>query len=146
MNNRLDARAGSSADSPTDRHFVVEIESDGAARLRFGDDVNGLRALPETVFTASYRWVTARREHRRQYPEPFYWRCSQSSRAPILCPPPVARIRKQTSRSGDAHRKPFMTQERAITMADYVRVTEMNNQVKDAVATLRWTGTGTPSS
>ena len=33
-----------------------------------------------------------------------------------------------------------MTQERAVTMADYVRVTKMNAQVKDAVATLRWTG------
>ena len=34
----------------------------------------------------------------------------------------------------------FMTQERAITMADYERVAEMNAQVENAVATLRWTG------
>ena len=34
----------------------------------------------------------------------------------------------------------FMTQERAVTMADYERVTEMNTQVQNAVATLRWTG------
>jgi hypothetical protein len=33
-----------------------------------------------------------------------------------------------------------MTQERAITMPDYERVTLMNRQVEDAVATLRWTG------
>jgi predicted phage baseplate assembly protein len=34
----------------------------------------------------------------------------------------------------------FLTQERAVTMADYERVTEMNRQVDNAVATLRWTG------
>ena len=34
----------------------------------------------------------------------------------------------------------FLTQERAVTMADYERVTEMNAQVENAVATLRWTG------
>jgi predicted phage baseplate assembly protein len=34
----------------------------------------------------------------------------------------------------------FLTQERAVIMADYERVTEMNAQVENAVATLRWTG------
>ena len=33
-----------------------------------------------------------------------------------------------------------MTQERAVTMADYERVAAMNAQVQKAVATLRWTG------
>jgi hypothetical protein len=33
-----------------------------------------------------------------------------------------------------------MTQERAVNMADYERVAEMNAQVDNAVATLRWTG------
>ena len=43
------------ADSATDAHFVVEVESDGTARLRFGDDVNGLRPESDSVFTAAYR-------------------------------------------------------------------------------------------
>ena len=43
------------ADSATDPHFVVEIEFDGTARLRFGDDVNGLRPESDSVFTAAYR-------------------------------------------------------------------------------------------
>jgi len=34
----------------------------------------------------------------------------------------------------------FLTQERAITMADYVTVTESNPQISSAAATLRWTG------
>ena len=33
-----------------------------------------------------------------------------------------------------------MTQDRAVTMADYERVAEMNAQVANSVATLRWTG------
>ncbi len=43
------------ADEATGTHFVVEIESDGTARLRFGDNVNGLRPDSDTTFTASYR-------------------------------------------------------------------------------------------
>ena len=39
---------GSAAD---DTHFVVEIERDGAARLRFGDDRNGQRPNTGTAFT-----------------------------------------------------------------------------------------------
>jgi predicted phage baseplate assembly protein len=34
----------------------------------------------------------------------------------------------------------FMTQERAITMPDYVNVTEQNPQIEDAAAVARWTG------
>jgi len=34
----------------------------------------------------------------------------------------------------------FLTQERAVTMADYASVTQQNTQVDQAVATLRWTG------
>ena len=34
----------------------------------------------------------------------------------------------------------FMTQERAITMPDYVNVVEQNSQIEDAAAVARWTG------
>ncbi len=34
----------------------------------------------------------------------------------------------------------FLTQERAITMTDYVTVAEPNTQIEDAAASLRWTG------
>src|SRR5262249_54534676 len=43
------------ADGATDTHFVVEIESDGTARLRFGDDVNGRRPESDSRFTATCR-------------------------------------------------------------------------------------------
>ena len=42
-----------SAGDATD--YVVETESDGLARLRFGDNVHGRRPDPLTVFQASYR-------------------------------------------------------------------------------------------
>ena len=38
-----------------DLHFVVEIDNDGRAHLRFGDDEMGQRPEAGTVFTAAYR-------------------------------------------------------------------------------------------
>ena len=38
-----------------DRHFVVEVDDNARAHLRFGDDQHGKRPDPGTVFTASYR-------------------------------------------------------------------------------------------
>ena len=40
---------------PDARDFVPEIEANGRAVLRFGDDINGLRPNAGTAFTASYR-------------------------------------------------------------------------------------------
>ncbi|MBX3238403.1 MAG: putative baseplate assembly protein [Chitinophagaceae bacterium] len=37
------------------REFVVEIESDGVAHIRFGDDILGMRPLSGTQFVATYR-------------------------------------------------------------------------------------------
>ena len=38
-----------------DPHFVVEIEDDGTARLRFGDDRLGSAPQEKTKFDATYR-------------------------------------------------------------------------------------------
>jgi hypothetical protein len=128
------------ADSPTDKHFVVEIESDGTPRLRFGDGVNGFRPLPDTSFTASYRigngtsgnvgadtliYLAA---------DPRIQTCTNPLPATGGTDPETAdQVRRRAPQA-------FMTQERAVTMADYERVAEMNSQVENAVATLRWTG------
>lgn len=40
---------------PDDRHFVVEIDNDGIAHLRFGDDEFGQQPTPGTAFFAVYR-------------------------------------------------------------------------------------------
>jgi hypothetical protein len=43
------------ASSPTDAHFVVEIDNDGTAYLRFGDGQLGLRPPAGALFAAEYR-------------------------------------------------------------------------------------------
>src|SRR5690606_20836467 len=40
---------------PFDRHFVVDIDNDGRATLRFGDDAYGRRPLGASAATARYR-------------------------------------------------------------------------------------------
>jgi predicted phage baseplate assembly protein len=40
---------------PADRHFVVEVESDGTTTLRFGDKPFGTRPASGTSFVVSYR-------------------------------------------------------------------------------------------
>lgn len=127
------------ADGPTDTHFVVEIESDGTARLRFGDSVNGLRPDSDTSFTASYRIGNGTAGN---VGADTLIHCDDANVAKCINPLPAvggadpetpAQIRRRAPQA-------FLTQERAITMPDYVRVAEMNAQVENAVATLRWTG------
>jgi predicted phage baseplate assembly protein len=43
------------ASDANDRHFVVEVDDDGAAHLRFGDNMLGARPSPDTRFLAWYR-------------------------------------------------------------------------------------------
>ena len=53
----------------TDTNFVVEIESDGTAHLRFGDDTNGMRPPSGTSlhrFLSHRQWD--RRQRRRREP------------------------------------------------------------------------------
>jgi hypothetical protein len=128
------------ADSSADRHFVVEVESDGTARLRFGDDVNGLRPEPGTAFTADCRLGNGTAGNIGADTLTFFIGDAlvQSCTNPLPAsggtdPETDEQIRRRAPQA-------FMTQERAITMADYERVALSNRQVEDAVATLRWTG------
>jgi predicted phage baseplate assembly protein len=127
-------------DGPTDTNFVVEVEYTGAAFLRFGDDTNGMRPDSGTTFTATYRigngtagnvganslqlFVGDPRIISCTNPLPAMGGVDMETNAQIRRRAPAA----------------FLTQERAVTMADYETVTEMNTQVENAVATLRWTG------
>jgi hypothetical protein len=127
------------ADGPTDRHFVVEIESDGTARLRFGNNTNGLRPDSDTKFAASYRIGNGTAGN---VGAETLVHCSDLR--VTKCTNPLAAIGGTDPETADQIRRrapqAFMTQERAVIMPDYERVTEMNTQVEDAVATLRWTG------
>lgn len=128
------------ADSETDPHFVVEIESDGTAHLRFGDNVNGLRPASDSVFTASYRVGNGTAGNVGAESLTFFSGDPRIS----SCTNPLPASGGADPETPDQVRRrapqAFMTQERAVTMADYARVARMNTQVDNAVATLRWTG------
>jgi hypothetical protein len=127
------------ADGPTDTHFVVEIESDATARLRFGDNVNGLRPDPDTSFTAAYRVGNGTTGN---VGADTLIHCDDANVAKCTNPLPAMGGVDPETDDQIRRRAPqaFLAQERAITMPDYVRVAEMNAQVENAVATLRWTG------
>jgi hypothetical protein len=126
-------------DAADDTHFVLEVEYDGTARVRFGDGVNGMRPKSDSKFSASYRVGNGTAGN-------------IGADTLILCTDPridlstnpLAAVGGTNPETTDQIRRrapqAFMTQERAVTMADYERVTEMNGQVQHAVATLRWTG------
>jgi hypothetical protein len=128
------------ADGATDKNFVVEVESDGSAHLRFGDDTNGMRPPSGTVFTPSYRIGNGTAGNVGAdslvfyTPLPGVFSCTNPlPAAGGIDPETVDQIRRRAP-------KAFLTQERAITMPDYATVTEANPQIEDAAATLRWTG------
>ncbi len=126
---------------PSDTNFVVEVEYDGTAYLRFGDDTNGLRPVNPMSFTAVYRIGNGTAGNIGANSlilfagDPRIVACTNPLPATGGVDPETnAQIQRRTPQA-------FMTQERAITMADYVNVTEAaSSQVEDAAATLRWTG------
>jgi hypothetical protein len=127
------------ADGPTDTDFVVEIESDGTAYLRFGDNTNGLRPDSDTKFTASYRIGSGTAGN---VGADTLINCSDLNVRNCTNPLPAVGGTDPETAEQIRRRAPqaFLTQERAITMPDYERVAEMDTQVENAVATLRWTG------
>jgi len=123
------------------RHFVVEVEDDGAAILRFGNDAQGERPEPGMAFSAAYRVGNGRAGN-----------IGVDSLVHIaIAIPEIRRVRNLTP--GQGGRDPesmeavrqnapsaFRTQERAVTEADYAEVTERDPGVQQAAASFRWTG------
>ncbi|HET9365379.1 MAG TPA: putative baseplate assembly protein, partial [Candidatus Angelobacter sp.] len=120
--------------------FVVEVESDGKATLRFGDDVNGKRPDVATAFTAKYRIGNGTAGNVGAETlinfagDPRVQSCTNPLAASGGTDPETNdQIRRRAPQA-------FMRQERAVTMNDYEVVAEMNPLVEQAVSTLRWTG------
>ncbi len=128
-------------DSETTRNFVVEVESNGIATLRFGDNINGKSPETGTSFTATYRIgngtagnVGADSLTRLAAADARI----QSCRNPLpgqggIDPETNDQIRRRAPQA-------FLSQQRAITMADYQSIADRNTQVDRSVANLRWTG------
>ena len=120
--------------------FVVEVESDGTATLRFGDNVNGRSPDTGTSFTANYRVGNGTAGNVGAETlinvagDPRIQSCTNPLPASGGTDPETSdQIRRRAPQA-------FMTQQRAVTMADYNNVTELNPLVDQAASTLRWTG------
>lgn len=127
-------------DGPEDTHFVVEVESDGTAVLRFGDDVNGARPKSGTTFSAVYRIGNGAGGNVGADSLTYFAGDPRIE----ACTNPLAAAGGQEPETAEQIRRrapeAFLTQERAVTMSDYAAKTEDNPQVEDASADLRWTG------
>ena len=130
----------------SDFHFVVEVERDGTARLRFGDDVNGNRPDPGTLFNGYYRVGNGAPGN-----------IGAEALAHIVIPSgilplngvlsirnPLAALGGTNPESMEEVRQfapqAFRTQERAVTADDYATMTERHYDVQKASASFRWTG------
>jgi hypothetical protein len=131
-----------------DRHFVVEIDNDGRARLRFGDDELGSRPQACAIFQAVYRVGNGPAGNvGADAITTVGWRKGTVSdldlrpRNPLpasggLAFEPVSEVRLFAP-------KAFLRQlERAVTADDYARLAERypRRQVQRAGASLKWTG------
>ena len=124
-----------------DRHFVAEVEEDGRARLRFGDNEHGMRPEISTEFRAEYREGNGppgnigARTIRHVVDGPPGIRSVQN---PLPAwggeaPESLERVRAFAPEA-------FKVQERAVTEADYAQMAERHPEVQRAAATLRFTG------
>jgi len=129
------------ASSETATDFVVEVEHDLDATLRFGDDTHGRRPATGTAFTASYRVGNGTRGN-----------VGAGAIAHVVTTiDGIAGARNPLPASGgtdpetveDVRRfapVAFRTQQRAVTPDDYARMAERHPQVQRAAGTFRWTG------
>jgi hypothetical protein len=129
------------ASGPEDTNFVVEVEADNTASLRFGDNTNGKTPPTGTVFTATYRAgngtagnVGAESLTNFAAGDGRITGCTNPMPASGGADPETnAQIQRRAPQA-------FLTQQRAITMPDYVTAAESNPLVANAVASQRWTG------
>lgn len=128
---------------PGDPHFVVEIESDGTARLRFGDDRNGLRPASGTEFSASYR--VGNGPSGNIGADALMHVVSDQGEIVGVRNPMPARGGLQPESVGEVRQAApyaFRTQQRAVTPEDYASVSLRHPDVQRAAATFRWNGHG----
>jgi hypothetical protein len=126
----------------SDTDFVVEAESDGRARLRFGDGRYGLRPDEDTAFTAIYRIGNGTVGNIGADALAHVAGIDVSLIDGVRNPLPADGGAEPESVESVRRRAPeaFRRQERAVTPADYVEVTERLDGVQHAASRLRWTG------
>ncbi len=123
------------------RNFIVEVEADLAANLRFGDDQHGQRPSPDTEFSAFYRVGNGLRGNVGA--NTIVHMVTNIAGIERVSNPLPARGGLEPESMEDVRRfapDAFRTQERAVTTADYAMKTETHPQIQKAAATFRWTG------
>jgi predicted phage baseplate assembly protein len=129
------------ASGASDTNFVVEVETDNSATLRFGDNTNGKTPDAGTIFTATYRVGNGTAGNVGA--ESLTNLAAGDARITGCCNPLPASGGADPETADQIRRRApqaFLTQERAITMPDYEAAAESNSLVRNAVATQRWTG------
>ena len=139
----------------SDPVFVVEVESDGTASLRFAtppdpgsasDETNGMVPESGTQFVANYRIGNGTAGNVGA--ESLVYLAATDARIQS-CTNPLPASGGTDPETNDQIRRrapqAFLSQDpstlqRSVTMADYEAVAEANPQVDQAVASLRWTG------
>jgi hypothetical protein len=128
------------------REFVVEMEEDGRAWLRFGDGVLGRRPSAGTAFQATYR--TGRGSSGNVGAEAICHLVNDSLQGAVtrvrnpmpaiggLDPEDLRTVKVQAPVA-------FRVQQRAVTVEDWAEVAGRHPAVQRAVATLRFTGSWT---
>jgi hypothetical protein len=121
--------------------FVVEVEHDGSARLRFGDGVHGRRPETATEFEATYRVGNGTAgnvgagaiAHAATAASGIVRVTNPLPAAGGVDPEPADAIRRDAPEA-------YLIQQRAVTEGDYAEVSERHPRVQRAEATFRWTG------
>jgi hypothetical protein len=129
---------GSTGDKP---EFVVEVETDGTATLRFGDGVHGRRPQTGTAFAATYRVGNGVAgnvgagaiAHVATTNGAILGATNPLPAAGGTDPEPADGIRRDAPEA-------YLVQERAVTADDYAAISERETDVQRAAATFRWTG------
>ncbi len=124
-----------------DRHFVAEVESDGSARLRFGDDFNGARPEAGTLLAATYRVGLGTTGNVGA--DSLLAVMSDDARIAGCRNPLAARGGEMPETAAQIRRRApqaFRRQERAVTLEDWGAAAGALPGVARAAATPRWTG------
>jgi hypothetical protein len=130
----LGSRAG-------DDHFVLEVEDNGGARLRFGDGNHGRRPDSGTSFSATYR--VGNGPDGNVGAESITHAVTTEGRIDEVTNPLPASGGVAPESIAEARRRApqaFRFQERAVTESDYAEAAERLTGVQRAAASLRWTG------
>lgn len=125
--------------------FVVEMESDRTAHIRFGDDTLGKAPSTGTAFLADYRVGGGRlgnvgRDSIVQYQGELAW--MKIDDLPIRNPlPAVGGVDPELLEEVRQYApQAFRVQQRAVTAKDYMERAEEHPNVQKATARFRWTG------